>query len=115
MKKSLTLASTFVILFFIGCATTQNIAVKPEASKVEIITSEPSRDVCKFIGDVDGSAKSRDIALATRNARNDIRNKTYDMGGNIVKIDTNTAANAMDFTGRTQVVLTGRAFKCSNN
>jgi hypothetical protein len=73
--------------------------------------SEPPRDQYELRGDVTGTAKSGDIAEATRNARNDLRNNAGAMGASVVTIDTNAVANAQDWTGRNQVALTGRAFR----
>ena len=79
-----------------------------------MVKHEPSRDKCEFLGDVQGTAKAKasDIGVATMNTRNDMRNSAYSMGANFVTMDTTSAANAMDWTGRNQVVITGRAFKC---
>jgi hypothetical protein len=51
------------------------------------------------------------MAEATENARNAVRNKALALGATIVTIDTSSAANANDWTGRNQVVVTGRAFR----
>jgi hypothetical protein len=93
-----------------ACAPSERIPLVPAARSVEIITGEPDRSQFEFIGDVEGSAKGA-LAEATQNARNDLRNHAAVLGATVVKLDTNTAANAMDWTGRNQVVLNGRAFR----
>jgi hypothetical protein len=82
----------------------------PGADRIELVTREPDRDQFEFLGDVEGTAKG-DLSEATQNARNDIRNRAARLGATLVTIDTNTNGNAMDWTGRNQVVLNGRAFR----
>jgi hypothetical protein len=67
----------------------------------------------QYLGEVQRTAKSKNVAESNANARNDLRNKAAAMGATVVVLDTNTAANAMDWTGRTQVVLGGRAFRAN--
>ncbi|MFT6138713.1 MAG: hypothetical protein ACJAUJ_001808 [Salibacteraceae bacterium] len=110
MKKLLLISFALSVS---GCAATQVIPlINSEASKIELVKHEPSREKCEFLGDVQGTAKASDIGVATMNSRNDMRNSAYNMGANFVTMDTTTAANAMDWTGRNQVAITGRAFKC---
>jgi hypothetical protein len=74
------------------------------------MTSEPDRGQFEYVGDVTGSAKGA-MEEATQSARNDLRNHAARLGATVVKLDTNTAGNALDWTGRNQVVLSGRAFR----
>jgi hypothetical protein len=99
-----------------ACAGSEEIPLSPSATRIEIITSEPDRGQYEYAGDVTGSAKGS-LEEATQNARNDLRNRAARLRATVVKLDTSTAANAMDWTGRNQVVLMGRAFrpKVANN
>lgn len=99
------------LVLWAGCAGTQEVALKPEAARIEIIKGELDRNEFEYLGDVSGTSKSKDIEAGNEHARNDLRNKAAAMGAEVVILDTNTAANAMDWTGRTQIVLTGRAFR----
>jgi len=100
-----------VVLMLAGCAGAEHVALQPNAEQIEIVTGSVDRNALQFLGDVQGEAKSSDIGEANQNARNDIKNKAAALGATIVVIDTNTAANAMDWTGRNKVVLAGRAFR----
>jgi hypothetical protein len=108
MRKLSTLFALWASLN--ACAGSDLIALTPEASRIEVITAEPDRAAYDFVGEVHGSAKGG-LEEANENARNDIRNRAARLGATLVKLDTTTAANAMDWTGRNQVVLTGRAFR----
>ena len=94
-----------------ACAGAEEIPVAPTAANVEIVTTEPDRSQYDLVGEVQGEAKASDVGEATQNARNDLKNKAAALGGAMVVLDTNTAANAMDWTGRNKVVLSGRAFR----
>lgn len=106
------LLSILGMLFLFGCAGTTVVELSSKARKVQLTKAEPDQSRCKFLGDVAGEAKAKDIADGQKYARNDIRNKTAAMGGNFATLDTNTAANAMDYTGRNKIVLNGRAYRC---
>ncbi|CAA0125586.1 Uncharacterised protein [BD1-7 clade bacterium] len=113
MRKTLPILSLFLLTT--GCATSSQpevIVLQQNAEKIELVTFEPDRSKCKFTGDVQGTAKSTNVAEATTNSRNDMKNKALAAGANFVTIDTTTAANAKDYSGRNQVVLTGRGFSC---
>jgi hypothetical protein len=104
---------SLTIALFLGCASapSQTIPLAPDAAQVEIVTEAIDREKYEFVGDVQGEAKASDIGEANKNARNDMRNKAAALGATVVILDTNTAANAMDWTGRNKVVLAGRAFR----
>jgi len=96
-----------------GCASSEVISlINSEAAKIQLVKSEPNTKQCKFLGDLQGKAKAKDIGEASLNSRNDMRNKAYKLGANLVVMDSTSSANAMDWTGRNQVAITGRAFKC---
>ena len=101
-----------ILISVVGCAgaTVKNLTA--DGRRVQIITADPDQSKCKYLGDIAGEAKASNIAEAQTFARNDLKNKAAELGGNFAKIDTNTGANAMDYTGRNQIVLNGRAFLC---
>ncbi len=109
MNKHFVFFSAFSLA---SCASTTAVKLNPAAESVQIIKSEPDPVKCRFIKDVYGQAKSKDVAEGQLNARNDLKNKAAALGANLVTIDTNAAANAMDWTGRNQFALNGRAFSC---
>jgi hypothetical protein len=77
-----------------GCSSSHACAcsainVKRGAELVRVTNREPGRE-CKFLGDVTGSQGNRftggftsDADLET-GARNDLKNKAFDIGGNVV-------------------------------
>lgn len=107
---------TLLILFLgcllRGCASSELVDLNPAGQRVQIVKAEPDSEKCKFIGDVYGQAKSKDVAEGQLNARNDLKNRAAALGANLVTIDTNAAANAMVWSGRNQFALNGRAFNC---
>jgi len=93
------------------------IAVKSGAERVRVTNTEPGRE-CKFLGDVTGSQGNRftggytsDANLET-GARNDLKNKAFDIGGNVVYLlfqrDSQTGV-ALD---RKNVTLSGNVYRC---
>lgn len=103
---------SFLILFLSvlgACAGTQQIALSPAGARVELVKADPGPGF-QFIADVVGSAKG-DVDVATISARNDLRNKAAEMGATLVVLDSMSTQNAMDYTGRNQVVVTGRAYR----
>jgi hypothetical protein len=105
------LAACAVSYALSACAGAEQIPLRPEAARIEIVKGEPDRKAFQYLGEVQGEAKASDVGEANTNARNDIRNKAAALGATVVVLDTNTAANAMDWSGRNKVVLTGRAFR----
>ncbi len=83
------------------------------ASEIQIVTGEPDKAQCQYLGEVVGQSSDREIELAQKWARNDFKNKTFELGGNSAKLDTTVAGgDSIDFSPRTKIILTGRAFKC---
>jgi uncharacterized protein YdbL (DUF1318 family) len=112
MKYKLLTMMAAVSLGGCGHMMTQKMELDPDAATIEIMTGEPNREECEYLGEVSGEAKAVDIAEATNNARNGLKNNAFKLEANVVKLDTTHAANAMDWTGRNKVVLHGRAFDC---
>jgi hypothetical protein len=105
------------VLAVSGCAATQ---VKPGAERVRITTTEPGKE-CKFLGEATGNQGNRFSGGWTSNenletgARNDLKNKAADLGGNVVMLLTQRAAETHGNNGaggQTNVTLSGNIYKC---
>jgi hypothetical protein len=112
MRKSiifLTLAS------LIGCSANQ---VSKDAAHIEIVYEKPERSKCKFVGEVVGSQGNWFTGDFTSNealvigARNTLRNKTYELGGNIVHVQNMSNASAWGALGTTNTTVVGKAYSC---
>lgn len=112
VRKNLDMAE-FKRLYLEENQTASQIGEKFGVSKQMVLSRLRRAGISRTPGrDVSGSAKGSDLAEVQQFARNDIKNNTAALGGNLVKLDTNAAGNAMDWTGRNQVALSGRAFDC---
>ncbi len=82
-----------MLLLASGCAAIQ---LTPGAEMVRIVIEEPDKD-CKFLGEVTGSQGNMITGSWTSNAtletgaRNDLKNKAWKMGGNVVLLLTQRA------------------------
>ncbi|MET0644306.1 MAG: DUF4156 domain-containing protein, partial [Candidatus Binatia bacterium] len=103
-----------IVLMAWACSS---ISVNRGAELVRVTNREPGRE-CKFLGDVTGSQGNRftggftsDANLDT-GARNDLKNKAFDIGGNVVYLlfqrDSQTG-HALD---RKNVTLSGNVYRC---
>lgn len=109
----------FVIpVLLTGCSANQ---VMPEAASVEIVHERPDRTKCKFVGEVVGSQGNWFTGDFTSNealvvgARNTLRNKTYELGGNVAYVQNMSNTNAVLSAGTTNTTAIGSAYKCPNN
>jgi hypothetical protein len=111
-----TIPVLFAIAFLSGCAAT---SVDSDAKKVEIVSQEPDSSKCKFLGEVSGTQGNWITGDYTSNknlllgARNDLRNETHDLGGNIVFIQDMKNASASGSKGTTNTTAVGKAYRCS--
>jgi hypothetical protein len=103
------------VLVLIGCAAT---AVNSGAERVRLTNAEPGRD-CKLLGDATGNQGNEFIGPFISNAnletgaRNDIKNKAAEMGGNVVYVLTQRAGQSGITPGRqTNVTLSGHVYRC---
>lgn len=121
MEKTMLAALCGGALMLGACAPMQ---VLPGAEKVRITNQEPAKGDCEFLGDVTGgqgnffTGKYTSNANLETGARNDIKNKAFQMGGNLVVMLTNRAGETGS-AGRyganisqTNVVMTGSVYKC---
>lgn len=110
-----TVAVVISLAFLNGCAAN---AVRPEASRVEIVNEVPNKDRCKFLGEIYGSQGNWFTGDLTSNknlvigARNELRNEAHALGGNIVYIQDMKSTNAWGSMGTTNTTAVGKAYSC---
>lgn len=106
--KSIHVYLSIIILTLSGCSSQQHTpSITPlQAPDVRIVTGEPDPRVCLYVGEAEGYGNARNLADSQAQARLMIKNQAASMGGNIVRLDTNT------FDEPGEVVLNGRIFKC---
>jgi hypothetical protein len=103
-----------VVVMVAACSA---IAVKQGAERVRVTNTEPGRE-CKFLGDVTGSQGNRftggytsDANLET-GARNDLKNKAFDIGGNVVYLLFQRDSQTGHVRDRKNVTLSGNVYRC---
>jgi hypothetical protein len=103
-------------IVFTVCACSA-IDVQRGAELVRVTNREPGRE-CKFLGDVTGSQGNRftggftsDANLET-GARNDLKNKAFALGGNVVYILTQRESQTGRSRDRKNVTLSGNVYRC---
>ena len=102
------------VLLVCACSA---ISVQRGAERVRVTNTEPGRE-CKFLGDVTGSQGNRftggftsDANLET-GARNDLKNKGFELGGNVIYLLTQRDSQTGDSRDRKNVTLTGNVYRC---
>jgi hypothetical protein len=120
MKKVITILTLGTLT---ACAS---IPLKQEATLVRLTHVEPSTEECQFLGDITGSQGDFIQGSFTSNedletgARHDLKNKAYEMGGNVVYLLTQRAGQSGGFdeyggsTEQTNVTLSGNVYRCPN-
>lgn len=118
--KNLLLGTTIIILA--GCAAQP---LKPGAEKVRFMQNEPKG--CKYLGEATGNQGDFFTGGWTSNenletgARNTLKNKAAEMGGNVVVMLTNRAGNTGSYgrygggSHQTNVSITATVFNCSDS
>ena len=82
-----------LILILVGCAATPPVS---GTHNIRITNTEPGKE-CKFLGDATGNQGDLITGAWTSNenletgARNDLKNKAFAMGGNLIVILTQRA------------------------
>jgi hypothetical protein len=116
VRQTMIVAAIFS--FLAGCANPSLLgenSLKPGAEKIRISNTEPGKE-CQFLGEVTGSQGNLFTGKFTSNsnletgARNDLKNKALDMGGNILVLLTQRAGNT-DLS-QTNVTLSANVFRC---
>jgi hypothetical protein len=102
------------VFLFAGCSA---ISTTPEGKSVELVTQNPPGN-CKPLGDVVGSQGNWFTGDYTSNknllvgARNDLRNKAAEMGGNYVWVQDSNNTNAWGSLGTTNTTVLGVVYRC---
>jgi Domain of unknown function (DUF4156) len=102
------------VFLFAGCSA---ISTTPEGKSVELVTQKPPGN-CKPLGDVVGSQGNWFTGDYTSNknllvgARNDLRNKAAEMGGNYVWVQDSSNTNAWGSLGTTNTTVLGVVYRC---
>lgn len=97
-----------------GCAATSTTS---KGSQVELLNEKPS-DSCTALGEAIGSqgnwvtgdfTSNKDLMLG---ARNDLRNKAAEMGGDTVYVHNLSNTNAWGSAGTTNTTVVGQVYRC---
>jgi len=113
MKKS------SILLFGVMLSGCSAIQVMPEAAGIEIVNEPPNKKMCKFLGEIAGSQGNWFTGDFTSNenlvigARNELRNKAYKLGGNVVYIQDMKNTSAWGSLGTTNTTAIGKVYKCA--
>ncbi len=115
MKLNKLLFFSVTAIFLYGCAA---IKALPEARHIELVNEAPDANRCEYLGEVSGSQGNWLTGDLTPNenlvvgARNDLRNKAYKMGGNLVYIQDMKNTNAYESLGTTNTKAIGKVYRC---
>lgn len=122
MHQAVKVIFVFVLAATVGCAAN---SLKPGAERVRLMQNEPKG--CKYLGEATGDQGGAFTGAWTSNtnmetgARNELKNKAFDMGGNVVVLLTNragqTGSGSMwnSSSQQTNVVITGTVFNCPDS
>lgn len=113
--RTVVFVSIFSIAGLVGCAAKPTIQ---DAHLVEVTNEAPDKAKCKYLGEVIGSQGNWFTGDYTSNenlvigARNELRNKAYSLGGNVVHIQDMKNTNAYGSLGTTNTTAVGKAYRC---
>lgn len=102
-------------LILSGCAA---ISAKPGANLVTVVTEESNLDHCEFLGEVAGSqgnwitggyTSDKNLMIG---ARNDLKNATYELGGDTVYIQHMNTSGRYEASGLSNTTVIGKAYDC---
>ncbi|WP_440873645.1 DUF4156 domain-containing protein [Thalassotalea sp. PLHSN55] len=113
-----------ITLLVITISACSSIAAQPEANVIRLTHTEPSEE-CQFLGDITGSQGDFFTGAFTSNAnletgaRNDLKNKALQLGGDTIYLLTERAGQTGHYSGefgggsqQTNVTLSGNVYKC---
>ncbi|CAA0104480.1 Uncharacterised protein [BD1-7 clade bacterium] len=115
MKNSKLSIGVLAVLLLGGCAAKQ---VESGAERVELTNEMQENRQCTFVTELTGSQGNMVTGDFTSDenlvmgARNDLRNKAYHEGANLVVIQDSVHSAADDSWGTTKITLVGKAYKC---
>ncbi len=107
-------------LILVGCSVTP---AKPETESIKMLIGEHNLAHCQFLGDVIGAST---VNLITRkhppyttrmiDARNNLRNEAYQLGGNTIHIRRTHNTSRYEFPGLDKkITLEGKAYFCDES
>lgn len=111
---------SFLLLNLVGCAATPLVT---GSQNIRVTHVEPGKE-CKFLGDITGNQGNLLSGAWTSNenletgARNDLKNKAFALGGNLIVILTQRAGqtgSSWDGNGgsnQTNVTISGNVYRC---
>ncbi|MFM2589713.1 DUF4156 domain-containing protein [Vibrio sp. TBV020] len=109
-------ALIFGVSLLFGCSAN---GVIESAKGIEIVTTEPNRSMCSYVGEVIGSQGNWLTGDFTSNenlvlgARNELRNEAFKLGANLVYVQESKNTNAtIGSLGTTNTTVIGKAYKC---
>jgi len=116
LRKVLISLFGFTVLTLTACASTP---LTLGAETIELVNDRPDSTKCKYLGEIVGSQGNWFTGDFTANedlvigARNELRNKAYELGGNVVYIQDLEHSRASDSLGTTNVTGIGKVYKCT--
>ena len=114
----MTLKTKFLIVIIFISVISCAIPLQPGAGVVQLIYIKPNEETCRFIGQTsasDGGMVSGDFmsdAKIHRSTANLMKNKAYEMGGNIVYIQQQFNKNEKLTKTKTNQTMLGFVYQC---
>ena len=96
-----------------GCMSQlpEKIALRPDASNVEIVTDTPNLEVYEPAGECAAQVVNREVGDAFREAFNELRNQGAAKGATFVLVEDVSSRASWDLSGRTIVSVVGTAYR----
>ena len=104
----------------LGLAACAAKSLNVGAEKVELVNELPNKSNCEYLGEIVGSQGNWFTGDFTANedlitgARNELRNKAHELGGNIVHVQDLEHSSASNSLGTTNVTSIGKVYKCAS-
>ena len=119
-KSQVLIGMSAFVLALVGCSTA---SIKPETQSIKMLIGGHHLAHCQFLGDVMGAST---VNLITRkhppyttrmtDARNNIRNETYQLDGNTIHIRRTHNTSRYEFPGLDKkITLEGKAYFCDES
>ncbi|NQZ22992.1 MAG: DUF4156 domain-containing protein [Colwellia sp.] len=113
-----------IILFVITISACSAVPIQQAANKIRLTHNEPGKE-CTFLGDITGNQGDFFTGPFTSNAdletgaRNDLKNKAMQLGGDTIYLLTQRAGQTGHYDSgfgggsqQTNVTLSGNVYKC---
>ncbi len=119
-KSQMLIGMSAFVMILVGCSVTP---AKPETQSIKMLIGEHNLVHCQFLGNVIGAST---VNLITRkhppyttrmiDARNDLRNAAYQLGGNTIHIRRTHNTSRYEFPGLDKkITLEGKAYFCDES